>query len=85
MGTQPIDVLDIYSKLLCAGQWTFQRHTQALLMTPVSPERMFQLPPHLMADLSCERLASVPGMPSHSAPPIEDPQILPLSRRFSPL
>lgn len=42
-----------------------------LLMTPVSPECIFQLPPHPMADPSCERLASVPGLPSHSTPPIE--------------
>jgi hypothetical protein len=32
---------------------------------------MFQLPPHPMTDLCSERLVSVPGMPSHSALPME--------------
>ena len=37
---------------------------------------MFQLPPHPIADLCSERLASVPGIPSHSALPMEAALVL---------
>ena len=37
---------------------------------------MFRLPPHMIADLCSERLASVPGIPSHSALPMEAALVL---------